>query len=82
MPSFEFIANFEKDTLAPQIKSSIFDKNLHLVFEEPIKLLSEDIFFYNNSPLGPSNMSVLFTEKIKDYFERNTSLKISILPIS
>ena len=51
MPSFEFIANFEKDTLAPQIKSSIFDKNLHLVFEEPIKLLSEDIFFYNNSPL-------------------------------
>ena len=43
MPSFEFIANFEKDTLAPQIKSSIFDKNLHLVFEEPVKLLSEDI---------------------------------------
>ena len=32
--------------------------------------------FYNNSPLGPSNMSVLFTEKIKDYFERNTSLTI------
>ena len=30
--------------------------------------------FYNNSPLGPSNMSVLFTEMIKDYFERNTSL--------
>ena len=32
--------------------------------------------FYNNSPLGPSNMSVLFTEKIKDYFERNTNLTI------
>jgi len=32
--------------------------------------------FYNNSPLGPSNMSVLFTEKIKDYFEKNTSLTI------
>ena len=32
--------------------------------------------FFNNSPLGPSNMSVLFTEKIKDYFERNTSLTI------
>lgn len=32
--------------------------------------------FFNNSPLGPSNMSVLFTEKIKDYFERNTNLEI------
>jgi len=32
--------------------------------------------FYNNSPLGPSNMSVLFTEMIKDYFERNTSLTL------
>ncbi len=32
--------------------------------------------FFNNSPLGPSNMSVLFNEKIKDYFERNTSLTI------
>ena len=30
--------------------------------------------FYNNAPLGPSNMSVLFTEKLKDYFQRNTSL--------
>ncbi len=26
------------------------------------------------TPLGPSNMSVLFTEKLKDYFQRNTSL--------
>ena len=32
--------------------------------------------FFNNSPLGPSNMSVLFNEKIKDYFERNTSLTL------
>ena len=32
--------------------------------------------FYNNAPLGPSNMSVLFTEKIKDYFQQNTSLTL------
>lgn len=32
--------------------------------------------FYNNSPLGPSNMSPLFTEKIKDYYLRNTSLTL------
>lgn len=32
--------------------------------------------FYNNAPLGPSNMSVLFTENIKDYFQQNTSLEI------
>jgi outer membrane lipopolysaccharide assembly protein LptE/RlpB len=32
--------------------------------------------FYNNSPLGPSNMSVLFTEKLKDYFTKNTSLTL------
>lgn len=32
--------------------------------------------FYNNAPLGPSNMSVLFTERIKDYFQQNTSLEI------
>ena len=51
MPSFEFIANFKKDTLAPQIKNFIFDKNLYLTFEEPVKLLSQDIFFYKNSPL-------------------------------
>lgn len=30
--------------------------------------------FYNNAPLGPSTMSVTFTEKIKDYFQQNTSL--------
>lgn len=32
--------------------------------------------FYNNAPLGPSNMSVLFTEKIKDYYQQNTDLRI------
>lgn len=30
--------------------------------------------FYNNAPLGPSTMSVNFTEQIKDYFQQNTSL--------
>ena len=30
--------------------------------------------FYNNSPLGPSNMSITFTEKMKDYFLQNTNL--------
>lgn len=33
--------------------------------------------FYNNAPLGPSNMSVLFTETIKDYFQQNTSLELA-----
>lgn len=32
--------------------------------------------FYNNAPLGPSNMSVIFTESIKDYFQQNTSLQL------
>ena len=32
--------------------------------------------FYNNAPLGPSNMSVSFTEKIKDYYQQNTSLAL------
>lgn len=32
--------------------------------------------FYNNAPLGPSNMSALFTETIKDYFQQNTSLEL------
>ncbi len=30
--------------------------------------------FYNNSPLGPSNMSITFTEMMKDYFLQNTNL--------
>lgn len=32
--------------------------------------------FYNNSPLGPSNMSPVFTERIKDYYLRNTNLTL------
>ncbi|WP_421878232.1 LPS assembly lipoprotein LptE [Marinoscillum sp.] len=32
--------------------------------------------FYNNATLGPSNMSVLFTEAIKDYYQQNTSLTL------
>ena len=32
--------------------------------------------FYNNAVLGPSNMSVLFTETLKDYFQQNTSLAL------
>ena len=33
--------------------------------------------FYNNAPLGPANMSNLFTEKLKDYFQQNTSLTLT-----
>lgn len=40
-----------------------------------IKTISIQTFF-NNAPLGPSNMSVLFTERIKDYFQQNTSLEL------
>jgi len=32
--------------------------------------------FYNNASLGPSNMTVLFTESIKDYYQQNTSLSL------
>ena len=32
--------------------------------------------FYNNATLGPSNMSLIFTEKIKDYYQQNTSLAL------
>lgn len=40
-----------------------------------VKTISIQTFF-NNAPLGPSNMSVLFTENIKDYFQQNTSLEL------
>lgn len=30
--------------------------------------------FYNNAALGPSTMTSLFTESIKSYFQKNTSL--------
>lgn len=32
--------------------------------------------FYNDALLGPSNMSQVFTEKIKDYFQQNTNLTL------
>ncbi|MEM6736480.1 MAG: LptE family protein [Bacteroidota bacterium] len=32
--------------------------------------------FYNNAPLGPSTMSVTFTEAIKDYYQQNTNLEL------
>lgn len=32
--------------------------------------------FFNNSPLGPSNMSIVFTEMIRDYFLQNTNLTL------
>ncbi|MEQ8582777.1 MAG: LPS assembly lipoprotein LptE [Marinoscillum sp.] len=40
-----------------------------------VKTISIQTFF-NNATLGPSNMSVLFTEKIKDYYQQNTSLSL------
>lgn len=30
--------------------------------------------FYNESGMGPANLSQTFTEKLKDYFQQNTSL--------
>ncbi len=30
--------------------------------------------FFSNAPLGPSNMSTLFTEKLRDFYQQNTSL--------
>lgn len=32
--------------------------------------------FYNNALLGPSNMSQVFTEKMRDYFQQNTTLTL------
>jgi hypothetical protein len=32
--------------------------------------------FYNNTDLGPANLSQNFTNKLKDYFQQNSSLKI------
>ncbi len=40
-----------------------------------VKTISIQTFF-NNASLGPSNMSVLFTETIKDYYQQNTSLTL------
>jgi len=30
--------------------------------------------FYNDTPNGPANLSQVFTEKIRDYFQQNTNL--------
>lgn len=32
--------------------------------------------FYNNTDLGPANLGAEFTNKLKEYFQRNSSLKI------
>lgn len=40
-----------------------------------VKTISIQTFF-NNAPLGPSNMSVSFTEAMKDYFQQNTRLAL------
>ena len=40
-----------------------------------VKTISIQTFF-NNAQLGPANMSILFTEGLKDYFQQNTSLAI------
>ena len=32
--------------------------------------------FYNNAALGPATMSAVFTEKIRDYYQTNTSLLV------
>ena len=51
MPLFKFVASFKKDTLSPEVENSYINKNLYLSFSEPIKLLSDDIFFYDSHPL-------------------------------
>lgn len=40
-----------------------------------VKTISIQTFF-NNASLGPSNMSLAFTESIKDYYQQNTSLAL------
>lgn len=32
--------------------------------------------FYNNAPLGPGNLGIVFTEQMKEYFLQNTSLSL------
>jgi len=39
------------------------------------KTISIDLFF-NNTDLGPANLSQTFTNKIKDYFQQNSKLTI------
>jgi len=40
-----------------------------------VKTISIQTFF-NNAPLGPSNMSITLTEDIKEYYQQNTSLTL------
>lgn len=40
-----------------------------------VKTITIDNFF-NDAPGGPPNMSQLLTEKLKDYFQQNTSLSL------
>lgn len=40
-----------------------------------VKTISIQTFF-NNALLGPSNMSIKFTEDIKDYYQQNTNLTL------
>lgn len=39
------------------------------------KTLSVDTFF-NNSDLAPANLSATFTNRVKDYYQQNSSLRI------
>jgi len=39
------------------------------------KTIQVDLF-YNNTDLGPANLGQTFTNKLKDYYQRNSSLKV------
>jgi hypothetical protein len=39
------------------------------------KTIQVDLF-YNNTDLGPANLGQSFTNKLKDYYQRNSSLKV------
>ena len=39
------------------------------------KTISVDLFF-NNSDLAPANLGATFTNKLKDYYQQNSSLKV------
>ena len=39
------------------------------------KTIQVDLF-YNNTDLGPANLGQNFTNKLKDYYQRNSSLKV------
>lgn len=40
-----------------------------------VKTITID-YFYNDAASGPTNLSQLLTEKLKDYFQQNTSLSL------